>query len=126
MAEHDPGKLQFVSVVIPVFNEERYIQACLDSVFRQDYPADRYEVMVADGGSTNRTRAIVASASERHPLGAADRQPRTDAGSWPESRNPREPGRVHSAPGWARRVVATSSTWNTPGRHRGQDSLAIA
>jgi succinoglycan biosynthesis protein ExoA len=67
MAEHDPGQLPFVSVVIPVFNEERYIQACLDSVFRQDYPADRYEVIVADGGSTDRTRAIVVAASERHP-----------------------------------------------------------
>jgi succinoglycan biosynthesis protein ExoA len=67
MSNHDLEKLPFVSVVIPVLNEDRYIQACLDSVLGQDYPADRYEVIVADGGSTDRTRAIVESAAAFHP-----------------------------------------------------------
>ncbi|MGH2866935.1 MAG: glycosyltransferase family 2 protein [Solirubrobacteraceae bacterium] len=62
-ARDDP----FVSVVIPVFNEERYIEACLASVLDQDFPADRYEVIVADGGSTDRTREIVESIARRHP-----------------------------------------------------------
>ena len=53
--------------MIPVFNEERYIEACLASVLDQDYPPDRYEVIVADGGSTDRTRAIVESTSVLHP-----------------------------------------------------------
>ncbi len=55
----------FVSVVLPVFNEERYIEACLDSVLTQDYPSDRYEVIVADGGSTDRTRDIVGAIAQR-------------------------------------------------------------
>jgi glycosyltransferase involved in cell wall biosynthesis len=67
MTDQDLENLPFVSVVIPVFNEERYIEACLDSVLGQDYPADRYEVIVADGGSTDRTRAIVESAAALHP-----------------------------------------------------------
>jgi succinoglycan biosynthesis protein ExoA len=50
-----------------VFNEERYIAGCLDSVLAQDYPADRYEVIVADGGSTDGTRAIVDAVSASHP-----------------------------------------------------------
>jgi succinoglycan biosynthesis protein ExoA len=66
MDHHDPEVLPFVSVVIPVYNEERYIEACLDSVFEQDYPRDRYEVIVADGGSTDRTRAIVEAAAAVH------------------------------------------------------------
>jgi succinoglycan biosynthesis protein ExoA len=57
----------FVSVVIPVFNEERHIEACLHSVLGQDFPADRYEVIVADGGSTDRTRSIVRSIADVHP-----------------------------------------------------------
>jgi succinoglycan biosynthesis protein ExoA len=57
----------FVSVVIPVYNEEAYIDRCLDTVLHQDYPADRYEVIVADGGSTDRTREIVRSVAIRHP-----------------------------------------------------------
>ncbi len=57
----------YISVVIPVYNEERHIAACLASVLDQDYPADRYEVIVADGGSDDRTREIVAAIATRHP-----------------------------------------------------------
>jgi succinoglycan biosynthesis protein ExoA len=67
MDRHDPTGLPFVSVVIPVYNEERYLKACLGSVLEQDYPRDRYEVIVADGGSTDRTRAIVEAAAAVHP-----------------------------------------------------------
>jgi succinoglycan biosynthesis protein ExoA len=57
----------FVSVVLPVLDEERYVQACLLSVLAQDYPADQYEVIVADGGSTDRTREIVGAIAARDP-----------------------------------------------------------
>ena len=60
------GEDPFVSVVIPVYNEEQHIGACLQSVLDQDYPADRYEVIVADGGSRDRTRDIVRTVTARH------------------------------------------------------------
>jgi succinoglycan biosynthesis protein ExoA len=63
---NDPAR-PFVSVVIPVYDEEQHIERCLDSVFDQDYPADRYEVIVADGGSTDRTREIVERVAGHHP-----------------------------------------------------------
>jgi succinoglycan biosynthesis protein ExoA len=62
-----PADTPFVSVVLPVFNEERHIEACLQSVLEQDYPRDRYEVIVADGGSTDRTRDIVGAIARRDP-----------------------------------------------------------
>lgn len=68
MAEGERGGAgPLVSVVIPVFNEERHIARCLASVLDQDLPHDRYEVIVADGGSTDRTREIVASIAREHP-----------------------------------------------------------
>jgi succinoglycan biosynthesis protein ExoA len=67
MEHHESGTLPFVSIVVPVYNEEHYIEACLASVLDQDYPADRCEVIVADGGSTDRTRAIVESIAVHHP-----------------------------------------------------------
>lgn len=48
-----------VSIVIPCLNEERYIVALLNSLAAQDYGADGIEVIVADGGSTDRTRELV-------------------------------------------------------------------
>ncbi|HVC41411.1 MAG TPA: glycosyltransferase family 2 protein [Candidatus Saccharimonadales bacterium] len=67
MSDAPTTDLPFVSVVIPVLNEERHIEACLNSVVQQDYPAEGYEVIVADGGSTDRTRAIVESIAARNP-----------------------------------------------------------
>jgi len=49
-----------VTVAIPCFNEERHIEACLEDVFAQDYPAERLEILVGDGMSTDRTREILA------------------------------------------------------------------
>lgn len=52
-----------VSVVVPARNEEAWIGRCLDSVLRQTYRD--FEILVADGRSTDRTRAIVEDYSER-------------------------------------------------------------
>jgi succinoglycan biosynthesis protein ExoA len=48
-----------VSVVIPVLNEERFIDACLRAVLAQDYPATLMEIVVVDGVSSDRTAALV-------------------------------------------------------------------
>jgi len=50
----------FVSIVVPVRNEERYVERLARSLLAQDYPADRYEILFADGGSTDRTLEILA------------------------------------------------------------------
>ena len=46
-----------VSVIIPVYNGERYLRAALESVFGQDHKP--YEVIVVDDGSTDRTAEII-------------------------------------------------------------------
>ncbi len=55
----------FVTAIVPCRNEERYIRACLDSILGSDYPRDRLEVIVADGMSDDRTRAIIAEFAAR-------------------------------------------------------------
>ena len=49
-----------VSVVIPTLNAEKYLDECLSSIRGQDYPQDRVEIVIADGGSTDRTLEIAA------------------------------------------------------------------
>lgn len=49
----------FISVVIPIRNEERFIAQTITYVLEQDYPADRMEVLVVDGESDDRTVEIV-------------------------------------------------------------------
>lgn len=49
----------FISLLLPIRNEEVYIPACLNSLRAQDYPANQIEILVADGMSTDNTRQIV-------------------------------------------------------------------
>ena len=49
----------FVSVIIPTRNEEKYIGKCLESLVSQTYPKDRFEVLVIDGMSEDRTLKVV-------------------------------------------------------------------
>lgn len=56
-----------VSIVIPMLNEERHISACLDSILAQTFDAARREILVIDGGSTDRSLEIVRGYAERHP-----------------------------------------------------------
>jgi cellulose synthase/poly-beta-1,6-N-acetylglucosamine synthase-like glycosyltransferase len=51
--------LPFVSVIVPMRNERRYIECCLRSLASQDYPRDRYEVIVVDGGSDDGSAELV-------------------------------------------------------------------
>src|SRR5688572_14101011 len=52
--------MQRVTIAMPAYNEEKYIEACIASVQAQDYPPDLIEILVADGRSTDRTREILA------------------------------------------------------------------
>lgn len=51
--------LPFVTVVMPVRNEASAICESLAAVLVQDYPNDRFEVILADGMSEDNTRALV-------------------------------------------------------------------
>ena len=52
-----------VSVVIPAYNEGRFVGACLDSVLAQDYSA--LQVLVVDGNSSDNTVAVVRERMDR-------------------------------------------------------------
>jgi len=47
--------LPIVSIVIPTLNASRTLEACLASIQAQDYPPERMELIVVDGGSTDGT-----------------------------------------------------------------------
>ena len=53
------SELPFISVVMPVRNEAQTIQAVINALLAQEYPADRFEIIVCDGCSTDRSAEIV-------------------------------------------------------------------
>ena len=56
----------FVSIICPIYQEEKYIGKCIESILRQDYPRDRLELLLIDGISTDRTREIVGAYREQY------------------------------------------------------------
>lgn len=50
-----------LSVICPIYNEEKYIARCIESIMAQDYPKGDLEVLFVDGMSKDRTREIIAS-----------------------------------------------------------------
>ena len=57
----------FISVVMPVYNEEKYIENCIDSLLLQDYPQDYMEWIFVDGMSTDRTTELIGAYIEKYP-----------------------------------------------------------
>ena len=57
-----------LSVICPIYNEEKYIAQFLDSLLQQDYPKDDLEILLVDGMSKDRTREIVAEYTAKYPF----------------------------------------------------------
>ena len=58
--------IPFVSIVLPIYKEEKFIEKCILSILAQDYPQDRMEVLFVDGMSPDRTREIIKSYEDVH------------------------------------------------------------
>lgn len=56
-----------VSVVMPVYNEERYIEKCVDSLLLQDYPIEKMEWIFVDGCSKDKTVEILDEYKNKYP-----------------------------------------------------------
>lgn len=55
-----------VSIIVPVYNEEKYIERCVDSLLQQDFTGSR-EILFVDGGSTDATVKILQGYMEKYP-----------------------------------------------------------
>lgn len=56
-----------VSVIVPVYNAERYLRKCVDSILAQTLPKDDYEIILVDDGSTDTSPAICDEYAKQKP-----------------------------------------------------------
>jgi glycosyltransferase involved in cell wall biosynthesis len=55
------------SVVIMTYNRKRLLLRCLQALLLQDYPKDKYEILIVDDGSSDYTREYISGIIENNP-----------------------------------------------------------
>ena len=61
------ARKHIVSVIIPTLNEELFIERCVHSVLNQSFDVEQMDIMVIDGGSSDKTIEMVKTLSVAHP-----------------------------------------------------------
>ncbi len=57
---------EVITFIIPVYNEEKRILACLDSIAAQDYDHSLIEIFIPDGMSEDKTRTVIKEWQDKH------------------------------------------------------------
>ncbi len=63
-----PSEKPFISIIIPVKNFERTIEKTFEYLLNVDYPRERWEWVIADGGSNDTTVEIIKDWQKKHPF----------------------------------------------------------
>ncbi len=73
-ARFGEGELPFVTIQLPIFNEQYVIDRLIDACCRLNYPRDQFEIQVLDD-STDETREVARDIVERYAAGYGDLGP---------------------------------------------------
>ena len=55
-----------LSIIVPVYNVEKYIRPCMESIFRQGLDEADYEVIIVNDGTKDRSMEVIADIIEAH------------------------------------------------------------
>ena len=56
-----------LSIIIPMYNAEKYIGACLDSILDSDLPKNGYEIVIINDGSNDKSSQIAQGYASEYP-----------------------------------------------------------
>lgn len=55
-----------LSIIVPVYNVEKYVRPCIESIFQQGLEEDRFEVIIVNDGSTDKSMEMIADIIQQH------------------------------------------------------------
>ena len=56
-----------ISIIIPVYNVEKYVRTCLESVLRQNLDESTYEIIIVNDGTEDRSMEMIQNIISSHP-----------------------------------------------------------
>ena len=65
-----------VDVIVPVYNVEKYLKRCLESLINQTLSSEKYRVLLVDDGSTDGSPTICQKYADENPPAPGKMRPR--------------------------------------------------
>ena len=55
-----------LSIIVPIYNVEKYVRTCIESIFRQGLDENRFEVIIVNDGTQDKSMEVIADIIVRH------------------------------------------------------------
>ena len=55
-----------LSIIVPVYNVEKYVRPCIESIFRQGLDESRFEVIIVNDGTLDRSMEVIDDIVKSH------------------------------------------------------------
>jgi glycosyltransferase involved in cell wall biosynthesis len=55
-----------LSIIVPVYNVEKYVRSCIESIFKQELDEDRFEVIIVNDGTKDRSMEMIDDIIQQH------------------------------------------------------------
>ena len=56
-----------LSIIVPVYNVEKYIRTCIESIYKQELDETRFEVIIVNDGTKDKSMEMIADIIAQHP-----------------------------------------------------------
>lgn len=55
-----------LSIIVPIYNVEQYVRACIESIYRQGLDEDRFEVILVNDGTKDKSMEVIQDIIQQH------------------------------------------------------------
>lgn len=63
-----------LSIIVPIYNVKKYVRACIESIYQQGLDEDRFEVILVNDGTKDKSMEVIQDIIQQHKNVAVARQ----------------------------------------------------
>ena len=58
--------MTYLSIIVPVYNVEKYVRTCIESIYRQGLDENRFELIIINDGTKDKSMEVIADIIQQH------------------------------------------------------------
>lgn len=55
-----------LSIIVPIYNVEKYVRACIESIYKQGLDEKKFEVIIVNDGTTGNSMEVISDIIDQH------------------------------------------------------------